>query len=208
MASNLHSTLEEAQLHNPKGFSTASNNTHLIKNSSGNLEWQTNNIRGFISTGGYHSSSGSVGAYYGKQFSADYHNYSLVVDPADATNNTENEGRKWAHVYSEFVCPTSGTITGWKVFYGGTASADWDLELYKLSVTNNEDANVNLTLLGTKLDLTNSSDGTKASMIADMTLSGTLTVAENDAIIVLIRKQTASSKSIWWNGTLTISWDY
>jgi hypothetical protein len=208
MASNLHSTLEEAQLHNPKGFSTASNNTHIIKNSSGNLEWQTNNTRHLISTGGYHSSSGSVGAYYAKQFPADYHNFNVVVDPADATNGTENEGRKWAHVYSEFVCHTSGSISSWKVMYGGTASADWDLELYKLSITNDESSNADLTLLGTKLDLTNGAAGTKDSMIADMSYEGTVTFAANDVLIVLIRKQTAGSKTIWWNGTLEVAFDY
>ena len=57
------------------------------------------------------------------------------------------------------------------------------------------------------MDLTNSSDGTKAVMISNMTVSGTLTVAENDVIIVLLRKQTAGSKTIWWNGTLEIVWD-
>lgn len=208
MASNEHSSLAEAQLHNPKGFSTASNNTHLTKNNSGELTWATNKTTQYISTGGYHSSSGSVGAYYGKQFSADYHNYSIVVDPADATNGTENEGRKWAHVYSEFVCPAAGNISSWKVMYGGTASADWDLELYKLSITNDESTNADLTLMGTKLDLTNGAAGTKDSMIADMSVSGTLSFAANDVLIVLIRKQTAGSKTIWWNGSLELVFDY
>ena len=208
MASNEHSSLADSQLHNPKGFSTASNNSHLTKNNSGVLTWADSKRIHLISTGGYHSSSGSVGAYYGKQFSADYHNYSIVVDPADATNGTENDGRKWAHVYSEFVCPSSGSISSWKVMYGGSASADWDLELYKLSITNDESTNADLTLLGTKLDLTNGAAGTKDSMIADMSVSGTLTFAENDVLIILIRKQTAGSKSIWWNGTLEIVFDY
>ena len=207
MPSNLHSTLEEAQLHSPKGFSTASNNTHPIKDSSGNLAWATNKTTSLISTGGYHTSSGSVGNYYAKAFSADYHNFNTQVDPLDATNNSQNEGRKWGHMFSEFICPRAGTIVSWKVFYGGTASADWDIELYKLAITDDEDANADLTLLGTKMDLTNSADGNKAVNIADMTVSGTLTVAANDVIIVLLRKQTASSKTIWWNGTLEVVWD-
>ena len=42
-----------------------------------------------------------------------------------------------------------------------------------------------------------------------MSVSGTLTVAENDVIVVTVRKQTdGSNKSIWWNGTLEIVWDY
>ena len=37
----------------------------------------------------------------------------------------------------------------------------------------------------------------------------TLTVAANDVIVITARKQTSgSSKSIWWNGTLEIVWDY
>jgi hypothetical protein len=34
-----HSSIVDAERHNPKGFSTASNNTKLVKNSSGILEW-------------------------------------------------------------------------------------------------------------------------------------------------------------------------
>jgi hypothetical protein len=36
-----HSTLPEAQLHNPKGFSTAASSTILWKNGSGTLSWST-----------------------------------------------------------------------------------------------------------------------------------------------------------------------
>jgi len=37
--SNLHKDLQNDQIHNPKDFSTAANDTKLTKNSSGNLEW-------------------------------------------------------------------------------------------------------------------------------------------------------------------------
>ncbi len=208
MASNLHSTLEEAQLHNPKGFSTASNNTHPIKNSSGNLEWQTNNTRHLITTGGYHSSSGAVDNQYAKQFSADYHNFNIAVDVLDATNGTENEGMKWGHMFSEYVCHTSGSISSWKVMYGGSASAEWELKLYKLSVTSGTGANVDLTQLGTTLSLTNNSGGNKYVTIADMAEGGTLTFAANDVLVIVLVKKTASSKTIWWNGTLEIALDY
>ena len=39
MASNEHKNLSNANLHNPKDFSTAANSTHLRKDSSGNLSW-------------------------------------------------------------------------------------------------------------------------------------------------------------------------
>ena len=39
MASNEHKNLSNANLHNPKDFSLASNSTHLRKDSSGNLSW-------------------------------------------------------------------------------------------------------------------------------------------------------------------------
>lgn len=38
-AENLHNNLPESALHNPKGFSTASNDTYLTKDSTGGLEW-------------------------------------------------------------------------------------------------------------------------------------------------------------------------
>ena len=207
MASNEHSTLDDSQLHVPKGFSTAANNTVLTKNSSGSLQWSNNRSSTLISTGGYHSTSGAVGNQYAKQFSADYHNFNTQVDALDATNGSQNEGMKWAHMYSEFVCHSSGTVAGWRVMHGGSASADWDLKLFKLSVTTNTGANVDLTQLGTTLDLTNHASGSKFVTIVDMTLSGTLTFAENDVLVQVITKQTAGSKNIWWNGTLELTFD-
>lgn len=41
MGTNLHKDLTDAQLHVPKGFSTASNSTVLTKDSGGNLVWAT-----------------------------------------------------------------------------------------------------------------------------------------------------------------------
>tara|TARA_Y100001937_G_C7124312_1_gene334156 strand:+ start:1074 stop:1706 length:633 start_codon:yes stop_codon:yes gene_type:complete len=208
MASNEHSSLEESQLHNPKGFSTASNNTVLSKNSSGALTWSSRTSIKCITIGGYHSSSGSVGDYYAKQFSADFHNFNQNVDPQDATNGTINSGRKWAHMYSEFVCPTSGSIVSWKIMHGGTASADWDLELYKLSITDATGTNADLTQLGSTCHCTNNASGSAFVEIVDMSVSGTLTFAANDVIICLVRKQTAGSKNIFWNSTLEIILDY
>ena len=42
MASNEHKNLSNANLHDPKDFSTASNSTFLSKNSSGDLSWVRN----------------------------------------------------------------------------------------------------------------------------------------------------------------------
>jgi hypothetical protein len=206
MASNEHSSLANDQLHVPKDFSTAANNTALVKNSSGALQWRSREKQ-IITTGGYHTSSGAVDNQYAKQFSADYHNYNQQVDVLDATNGTENEGMKWAHMFSEYVCPASGTVAGWKVMYGGTASAQWEMKLYKLSVTSGTGANVDLTQLGTTMSLTNDSGGNKFVTIGEMGVSGTLTFEENDVLVVILVKKTASSKTIWWNGTLELLFD-
>ena len=45
MASNEHSSLDNSQLHVPKDFSSAANNTVLTKNNSGSLEWQDDRLR-------------------------------------------------------------------------------------------------------------------------------------------------------------------
>tara|TARA_R100001530_G_C4315041_1_gene154102 strand:+ start:1025 stop:1630 length:606 start_codon:yes stop_codon:yes gene_type:complete len=37
--SNIHSELVDAQIHKPKGFDAAGNDTYLTKNNSGNLDW-------------------------------------------------------------------------------------------------------------------------------------------------------------------------
>ena len=208
MANNLHSSLDDSQLHVPKGFTDAANNTYLTKNSGGSLVWAGNKTRHYISTGGYHNGSGSAGTYYAKNFSADYHNLNAQVDPLDATNNSVNVGMKWAHVHSEFICCNSGTITKWVCMHGGSASADWDLELYKLSVTSGTGANVNPVKLGETLNLTNHSSGNLFTTKVEMGLTGTLTFADGDVLIQVLRKQTAGTKSIWWNGTLELTFDY
>jgi len=46
MASNLHKDLNDSQLHVPKGFASASNDTKLTKDSSGNLVWATDTAGG------------------------------------------------------------------------------------------------------------------------------------------------------------------
>jgi len=207
MAANEHSALANDQLHNPKDFGTAVNNSMLSKDGSGNLTWSASPAIQSHSFGGYHSSSGAVGNYYGKAFSADHHNFSSQVDPLDATNNAINWGMKWAHMSSEFIFPSAGTVTGWKIMYGGTASADWDFEIWKHSVADDTGANVDLVKLGATCDCTNSSSGSKFVKITDMALTGTLTFDAGDIIIVTIRKQTSGSKSIWFNSTLSVRYD-
>jgi len=46
MGTNLHKDLTDAQLHVPKGFSTASNSTILTKDSGGSLVWATDGSTG------------------------------------------------------------------------------------------------------------------------------------------------------------------
>jgi hypothetical protein len=48
--SNLHKDLLNAELHNPKDFSTASNNTKLTKDGSGNLVWAADSGGGGLVT--------------------------------------------------------------------------------------------------------------------------------------------------------------
>ena len=207
MASNEHSSLADSQLHNPKGFSTASNNSHLTKNNSGELTWASSQRSSFFSTGGYSNSNAAAGTYFAKQFSADYHNYNIEVVEDDSDDGTVSLGMKWGAMYSEFVCPTSGTISSWKIMHSGTTGITWDLQLWKVSVTDNSNTDTNLTQLGSTVTCVNT--GNTTVQIEDMSVSGTLTVAENDVIVVTVRKQTdGSNKSIWWNGTLEIVWDY
>tara|TARA_Y100000592_G_scaffold2155_1_gene3367 strand:- start:11252 stop:12076 length:825 start_codon:yes stop_codon:yes gene_type:complete len=47
--SNLHKNLNNAELHDPKDFSTASNNTYLTKDGSGNLVWAADSGAGVSS---------------------------------------------------------------------------------------------------------------------------------------------------------------
>ena len=207
MASNEHSSLADSQLHNPKGFSTASNNSHLTKNNSGVLTWADSKKIQLISTGGYANSSAAAGTYFAKQFSADYHNYNIEVVEDDSDDGTVSLGMKWGAMYSEFVCPSAGSISSWKIMHSGSSGITWDLQLWKVSVTDNSNTDTNLTQLGSTVTCVNT--GNTTVQIEDMSVTGTLTFAENDVLVVTVRKQTAgSSKSIWWNGTLELVFDY
>lgn len=89
MASNEHAYLSEANLHNPKGLSLASNNTVCSKNNSGVLEWKSCSYLKVESVvfSGYCALTGNY------QFPSNYHNnnkapYQINRDYGSATITT------------------------------------------------------------------------------------------------------------------------
>ena len=86
MASNEHSLLSNSNLHVPKDFSTATNNTILTKDASGNLAWvlETKIKSNIYSMQGYVASS-LTNYQYRKNLTDAQSPYELSVDYGSAT---------------------------------------------------------------------------------------------------------------------------
>ena len=104
MGTNLHKDLTDAQLHVPKGFSTASNSTVLTKDSGGSLVWATD------------SHSGQTDKRLSMTFSGQL-----------SAKTAGNYGREYAREMSGFINSTAGGVhwTGTITPIMATNSAVW-----------------------------------------------------------------------------------
>ena len=119
MASNEHSNLSNANLHLPLDFSTASNDTVLTKDGSGNLVWQAKsglkssilNIRGFMNPAGstnYWFPSAMTDTKAAFEFAEDYGASSIT-----AANDITGSKVMRSSCYAAPLDCTLNQISGW-----------------------------------------------------------------------------------------------
>tara|TARA_R100000655_G_scaffold32659_1_gene64632 strand:+ start:12973 stop:13578 length:606 start_codon:yes stop_codon:yes gene_type:complete len=197
MANNEHSSLANAQLHNPKDFSTASNSTHLTKNSSGALTWADDivNRTHFVRLGGYMNKSTTD--MYGTTWAAGHHHVfdTVVTDPtADAQEVVAQ---------SFLYCSRAGYLAAWKGAAAITSAKTCEFRIFKGTPVDNSSAAIDLTQLGDTVSETGEG-GTSIELFAATGLSTSTTFAAGDVLIATLKPTAASSTVVRFNSILEI----
>ena len=142
MASNEHSSLDNSQLHVPKDFSSAANNTVLTKNNSGSLEWQDDRLRTthFVRVAGFLSKS-TTDEYAPTYAGSTTHTFDTVV-----TNPTA-DGQD-AVAQSVLYCLRNGYISAFSGVMAINSPRSVEIRLYKGTPTDESSSGFALTQLG------------------------------------------------------------
>lgn len=200
MANNDHSSLANDQLHNPKDFSTANNDTILSKDSSGNLSWaDMKKLRSdFVQLGGYYSSSSN--SEMTPQYSGvSTHNFN------NATNNPTDNGAE-ATQNSFAYAIRAGHINNWEGYLSGTAAKTFKLKIYKGTPTSGSSAGFTLTQLGDEISVSANGNTTPIKFAATG-FGVTETFAKDDVLIVTVECDDAGTNSCWFNSTVEITYN-
>lgn len=198
MASNEHSSLEDSQLHVPKGFSTASNDTVLTKNSSGALQWQDDNLRKthFVRVSGLLNRVRRADEYapaYGGNVT--YSWSSVVTDPtADAQDALQQ---------AQLYCTRDGFINSFSGLVGGTSGRTVSFKVYKGTPSDESSAAIDLTQLGDTASETLGGD-TTTDFFSTTSLGSSATFAAGDVLIVTVAPSTAIETTVRFNATMEV----
>lgn len=197
MASNEHSSLANDQLHVPKDFSTAANNTVLTKDSSGALSWQDDNLRKthFVRVAGLLSKS-TTDEYAPSYAGGTQHSFDTVV-----TNPTADAQE--AVTQAQLYCTRSGFVSSFKGLIAINSSKTVEIKLYKGTPTDESSSGFALTQLGDTMSETG--EGNTTPNIFDTTsLSSSSTFTAGDILIVTLKPTAASSTQARLNSIIEV----
>lgn len=200
MANNDHKSLANDQLHNPKDFSTANNNTFLTKDGSGNLVWDSNSIykSDFVQLGGYYSSSSNdemTPQYSG----VSTHNFNNVTN-----NPTDNGGEATQNSFAYAI--RGGYINNWEGYLSGTASKTFKLKVYKGTPTSGSSSGFTLTQLGGEISVS-ATGNTTPIKFAGTGFGTSETFDKDDVLVVTVECDDAGTNSCWFNSTVEITYN-
>ena len=197
MASNEHSSLENAQLHVPKDFSTASANTVLTKNSSNALTWADDNLRRthFVRVNGFFSQSNT--SEYAPTFSGNStHIWDTVV--TDATADAQD-----AVAQAQLYCLRDGYINAFGGVVAATSGKTVNFKIYKGTPVDESSAGIDLTQLGSTASEVGGGN-TTTDVFSASGLGSTQTFSAGDIIIVTISAGAAESTTARFNSTIEV----
>jgi hypothetical protein len=202
MAANEHKNLSNANLHNPKDFSTAANDTLLSKDVSGNLSWIAKSIikTNVIDMQGYTTGNGSTYEYRqlisdGQspfEMNRDYGN--ATVGSATFTPSDIFRGAGW-------IAPDDCTalkLRGWMTTNGGTAT----LAICKVTPVNNDDSALTPTLLD---EVTITGAGNSYLMQVNETTFTSSSISAGDIVFPMLKTGTAS-KIAYFNVSVEVGY--
>ena len=197
MASNEHSSLENAQLHVPKDFSTASANTVLTKNGSNALTWADDNLRRthFVRVNGFFSQSNT--SEYAPTFSGNStHIWDTVV--TDATADAQD-----AVAQAQLYCLRDGYINAFGGVVAATSGKTVNFKIYKGTPVDESSAGIDLTQLGSTASEVGGGN-TTTDVFSASGLGSTQTFSAGDIIIVTISAGAAESTTARFNSTIEV----
>ena len=197
MASNEHNSLPNDQLHNPKDFSTASNNTVLTKNNAGNISWQDDRLRTtqFVRVSGFMSKSAT------NEFAPTYSGNSTHTFDTVVTNPTADAQEAVAH--AQLFCTRGGYVNNFSGFLAITSSRSVEIRLYKGTPTDESSSGFALTQLGATVTETGEGN-TTPNLFSTGSLSSSSTFSANDVLIVTLKPTAASSTVVRLNSTIEV----
>ena len=197
MASNEHSSLDNAQLHVPKDFSTASNNTVLTKNNSGALQWQDDNLRKthFVRVGGFLSKSTS------DEYAPTYSSGSTHVFDTIVTNPTNDAQDSVAQ--SILYCTRDGFVNAFDGVMAINSPRSVEIRVYKGTPTDQSSTGFALTQLGDTM--TETGEGNTTPNLFNMTsLSSSSSFSAGDVLIVTLKPTAAAATTVRFNSTIEV----
>jgi len=197
MASNEHSSLDNAQLHVPKDFSTASANTVLTKNGSNALTWADDNLRRthFVRVNGFFSKS-TTDEYAPTYSGNSTHVWDTVV--TDATADAQD-----AVAQAQLYCLRDGYINSFGGVVAATSGKTLNFKIYKGTPVDESAAAIDLTQLGSTASEVGGGN-TTTDVFSAGGLGSTQTFSAGDIIIVTISAGAAEATTARFNATMEV----
>lgn len=198
MASNEHSSLDNAQLHVPKDFSTAANNTVLTKDENGSISWEDDRLRTthFVRVGGYLSKS-TTDEYATTFAGGSHHIFDTVI-----TTTTTADGQD-AVAQSALYCIRDGYVNDFQGYIALTNTKTVELRLYKGTPTDESSAGFALTQLGSTVSETGEGN-TTPNAFTKTSLGTSASFSAGDVLIVTLKPTTATSTIVRFNSTIEV----
>tara|TARA_B110000003_G_scaffold137573_1_gene139319 strand:+ start:6766 stop:7371 length:606 start_codon:yes stop_codon:yes gene_type:complete len=197
MASNEHSALDNAQLHVPKDFSSASANTVLVKNGSNALAWVDDNFRRMqhIRVTGFFSKSDTN--EYAPTYAANAtHNWDTAV--TNSTNDAQD-----AVAQAQLYCTRDGFVNAFAGLVAATSAKTVNFKVYKGTPADASSAGFALTQLGDTASEVGGG-GTNVDVFEAGSLGSSATFSAGDVIIITISAGAAEATVARFNSTMEV----
>jgi hypothetical protein len=198
MASNEHSSLDNAQLHVPKDFSTAANNTVLTKDENGSISWEDDRLRTthFVRVAGFLSKS-TTDEYAPTYAGSTTHVFDTVV-----TTTTTADGQD-AVAQAVLYCIRDGYVNDFGGYIAINSTKSVEIRIYKGTPTDESSSGFALTQLGNTVTETGEG-GTTPNAFSATSLSSSSSFSAGDVLIVTLKPTAASATTARFNSTIEV----
>ena len=201
MASNEDSALDNTQLHVPKDFSSASNNTILTKDNAGLLSWQDDRLRTthFVRVGGFMSKS-ATSEFAPSYASGTQHSFDTVVSFSSGTTLSDAQE---AVAHSQLYCTRDGYVNAFQGVIAINSTRSVEIRLYKGTPVDESSAGFTLTELGDTVTETGEGN-TTPNLFGTGSLGASSSFSAGDVLIVTLKPTVAAATTVRFNSTIEV----